>query len=150
MKRPTALRKFADALYHKLLELMPEGSTDPIRVTQIISPVKDGDVSIILTHPSWDRLKTVIMFSDGTWSQLADYHKPQYMFDPPILEKPYSDHPDDAFLSVVLHRNFKGEWVTHVRNNQDGGFSHGHYFTDLADAAKDYNERGVKPEPSTI
>jgi hypothetical protein len=29
---------------------------------------------------------------------------------------------------VVLHKNFKGEYVTHVQNLHTGGFVHGHYF----------------------
>lgn len=50
------------------------------------------------------------------------------MFDKPIATRPYSNHPDDSHLSVVLHKNFKGEYVTHVLNSQTGGFVHGHYF----------------------
>jgi hypothetical protein len=50
------------------------------------------------------------------------------MFDKPIATRPYSNHPDDAHLSVVLHKNFKGEYVTHVYNSQTDGFVHGHYF----------------------
>jgi len=61
-----------------------------------------------------------------------------------IAEKPYSNHPDDNYLSIVLHKNFKGELVTHVHNKQDGGYHHGHYHgTDMESAMKDFNERGL-------
>ena len=64
------------------------------------------------------------------------------MFDKPIATRPYSSHPDDSHLSVVLHRNFKGELVTHVHNTQDGGFYHGHYFgKDMEKAMEDFKNR---------
>lgn len=69
------------------------------------------------------------------------------MFKKPLARKPYSAHPDDSHLEVVLHENFKGEYCTHILNNQTGGFVHGHYFGKesgwLAHALKDFNARGV-------
>jgi hypothetical protein len=56
------------------------------------------------------------------------------MFDKPIATRPYSTNPDDSYLSVVLHKNFKGEYVTHVQNLHTGGFAHGHYFGKGLDA----------------
>lgn len=50
------------------------------------------------------------------------------MFEKPIATRPYSQNPEDSHLSVVLHKNFKGEYVTHVHNSQTDGFVHGHYF----------------------
>jgi hypothetical protein len=50
------------------------------------------------------------------------------MFEKPIASRPYSNHADDSHLSVVLHKNFKGEYVTHVYNSQSNGYVHGHYF----------------------
>jgi hypothetical protein len=61
-----------------------------------------------------------------------------------IASKPYSNHQDDSHLSIVLHRNFKGELVTHMYNSQDGGYYHGHYHgQDMEQAINDFNERGV-------
>lgn len=66
------------------------------------------------------------------------------MFKKPLARKAYSDHPADNFLEIVLHQNFKGEYVTHVLNKQTGGFAHGHYFgRDLTKAILDFNARGV-------
>lgn len=66
-------------------------------------------------------------------------------YDKPIATRPFSSHPDDAYLSVVLHRNFKGEYVTHVYNSQSDGFVHGHYFgktaEDLEKAMEDFKNR---------
>lgn len=62
--------------------------------------------------------------------------------NPIIATKPYSSHPDDSHLTVVLHKNFKGEYVTHVHNSEDGGFYWGHYFSDLESAMKDFHKRG--------
>lgn len=70
------------------------------------------------------------------------------MFSKPLARKPYTDHPEDNFLEVVLHTNFKGEYCTHVLNNQTNGFAHGHYFgknqQGLQNAMKDFNKRGVE------
>ena len=67
------------------------------------------------------------------------------MFDKPIATRPYSSNPDDSHLQVVLHRNFKGEYVTHVENTQCGGFVHGHYFGKdmeaLEKATQDFKSR---------
>lgn len=61
-----------------------------------------------------------------------------------IAEKPFSNHPDDHYLSIVLHKNFKDEYVTHMYNSQDKGYYHGHYHgNDMESAMKDFNERGV-------
>lgn len=50
------------------------------------------------------------------------------MFEKPIATRPYSSHESDKYLQVVLHKNFKGEYVTHIHNTQDNGFHFGHYF----------------------
>ena len=67
------------------------------------------------------------------------------MFDKPIATRPFSSHPDDCHLQVVLHKNFKGEYVTHVQNLNNGGFVHGHYFGKdneaFEDAVEDYVTR---------
>jgi hypothetical protein len=60
-------------------------------------------------------------------------------------EKPFSSHPDDKHLTVVLHQNFKGEWVTHIHNSCDNGYCHGHYHgDDYAGALKDFQNRGAR------
>ncbi len=67
------------------------------------------------------------------------------MFETPIATRPKSVNPADAHLTVVLHKNFKGEYVTHIHNSYDNGFHHGHYFgkelSDLDKAWKDFGER---------
>lgn len=51
------------------------------------------------------------------------------------------------YLSIVLHKNFKDEYVTHMHNSQDGGYYHGHYHgKDLKSAMKDFQERGIVPQ----
>ena len=61
-----------------------------------------------------------------------------------IKEKPFSSHLDDKHLTVVLRKNFKGEYVTHIHNSYDDGYHHGHYHgDDYERALKDFNERGV-------
>ena len=62
-----------------------------------------------------------------------------------IAFKPYSDHPDDHYLSIVLHTTSSGEYVTHVYNSQDEGYYHGHYHgKDFQAAREDFNKRGQK------
>lgn len=61
-----------------------------------------------------------------------------------IAKKPYSNHPDDSHLSIVLYRNYKGELVTHMYNSQDGGYYHGHYHgNDMEKAMEDFRTRSV-------
>lgn len=57
-------------------------------------------------------------------------------------------------LRVVLHESHSStkarpEYVTHVETLETGGYCWGHYFTDWAEAVKDYLVRcekyGVKP-----
>lgn len=64
-------------------------------------------------------------------------------YDEPIARKLYSSHPDDSYLTVVLHTNQKGEFVTHLHNATTDGFSSGHYFQTLEEAMKDFDQRGV-------
>jgi len=59
-----------------------------------------------------------------------------------IKSKPYSDHPNDRPLTVVLAKNYKGEFVTWIHNSKDGGFFWGHYFKDdLAAATRSFEKR---------
>lgn len=59
-----------------------------------------------------------------------------------IAQKPYSTHPDDKDTLVVLSRNHKGEYVTHLYNRENAGHSDGHYFKGYDAALADYNKRG--------
>jgi hypothetical protein len=46
-----------------------------------------------------------------------------------------------ARLSVVLWERDHGHYVTHVRNDDDGGFANGHYGMTLPEAWQDFGER---------
>ena len=50
--------------------------------------------------------------------------------------------------SVVL-RKWGEQWATHFYNDQDGGFHHGHYFSNLPDAETDFNRRVSNYAPLT-
>ena len=65
------------------------------------------------------------------------------MKDNIIASKPYSTHPDDSYLSIVVRENHKGEYVTHMYNSIDKGYHLGHYFETLEDAMTDFKKRGV-------
>lgn len=59
--------------------------------------------------------------------------------------KPYSSHPDDDYLQVVLAKvetAHRSEFVTWVLNLHTNGYSHGHYFENLKEALADFNKRG--------
>ena len=71
-----------------------------------------------------------------------------------ILEKKYSSHPGDKHLTVVLAKNYKGEFVTWLYNASPGceGLCEGHYHNPgfenreveaLRGALDDYEKRGV-------
>lgn len=71
------------------------------------------------------------------------------MGDKEILkEKAYSRHPDDIHLSVVLVHlpgRYYDKFATYLKNAEDdNGFYHGHYFSDLAIATNDFKHRGVE------
>lgn len=60
-----------------------------------------------------------------------------------IAQKPYSLHPGDKHLTVVLceiggHMPF----VTWIRNNEAKGDDSGHYYSTLAEALFDFESRG--------
>ena len=58
-----------------------------------------------------------------------------------IAEMPYSAHPDDTYLTLVLCV-YKGQFVTWVYNRSDAGFYYGRYFdTAYARALEDFIER---------
>ena len=55
-----------------------------------------------------------------------------------IADLPYSLHPEDSYLRLVVHRaQHNNDWVTHVQNLQTGGFVSGHYFRTKEEALKD-------------
>ena len=57
-----------------------------------------------------------------------------------LKRKPFSDHPEDHYLEVVLaERN--NEYVTWEHNKEDGGYFLGHYFETLQNAEKDFRKR---------
>lgn len=68
-----------------------------------------------------------------------------------ILKKPYSTHPDDSRLFVVLAINHKGEFVTWNYNEEVDGLDSGHYFGTfnkgsseaLRNALDDFDKRGL-------
>lgn len=66
-----------------------------------------------------------------------------------LARKPYSSHPDDHYLSIVLRtvtEDEKTTYVTHIHNSTlasgKGGYVEGHYFSDSVDALEDFNKRG--------
>lgn len=60
-----------------------------------------------------------------------------------LLERPYSDHPDDIHLLVVLALYKNKEYVTWTHNKGRNTFDTGHYFGNNQEAAvEDYLRRG--------
>lgn len=66
-----------------------------------------------------------------------------------IIEyKPYSHHPDEQDIFVVLAKTTDGHaepyvtWLGRRTNNEWTAFISGRYFRKLSDAAKDYEARG--------
>jgi hypothetical protein len=51
----------------------------------------------------------------------------------------------DSFLDIVLleisHFKKEKEYSTHIHNLENGGITNGHYFVQLKDAEKDFNNR---------
>jgi hypothetical protein len=41
------------------------------------------------------------------------------------------------------------QYATHFYNSQDGGFHHGHYFTNLSNAEADFARRVTEYAPAT-
>jgi hypothetical protein len=64
-----------------------------------------------------------------------------------ILES--TTNPGDEMTpphSITLRRWGKDQWVTHWKNHQTGGFSHGHYFYSQWEAYDDFRARCVQSE----
>lgn len=45
---------------------------------------------------------------------------------------------------IVLRTWGKNQWATHFHNLVDGGFYHGHYFSNYSDAIADFKKRVSK------
>ena len=62
---------------------------------------------------------------------------------PVIAVKPYSSHPDDFYLFIVLHETgtTNHPFVVHTFNNDLGGFSNGAYCENLNVALAVFNRR---------
>jgi len=59
-----------------------------------------------------------------------------------LATKPYSNHPDDHYFCVVLHRNVQGDYVVHTFNSQFEGLDNGDYNDSLGNALRDFQRRG--------
>ena len=66
-----------------------------------------------------------------------------------LAKKPYSSHPADHYLTIVLRQDTDNpytQFVTHIHNSTlaggEGGYVEGHYFNGLDKALKDFNDRG--------
>ena len=53
----------------------------------------------------------------------------------PLFEVPYSLDPDDDHLTLCVNETPKGEFSTHMKNSACGGFHHGTYHKNKAEAA---------------
>ncbi len=58
-----------------------------------------------------------------------------------LMRMPYSGHPDDWHINVVLCETHRGEFVTWVENLETGGVFEGNYFDNLVDAIDDFPKR---------
>ena len=84
-----------------------------------------------------------VAYSKSLVQELRQKH-PKAQVEKFLARKPYSSHPDDRYLSVTLRINEKGEYVTHLFNSSDGGYSLGHYHGgDFTAALADFNQRGA-------
>lgn len=61
-----------------------------------------------------------------------------------LLEMPVKPQPGLAKGAIVLRDMGHGEFVTHWRNDETGGYSSGHYFDNLPDAAADWATRAKR------
>lgn len=63
-----------------------------------------------------------------------------------LAHKPYSSHPDDAFLSIVIRAReplgYGEGFVVHSYNSQQGGYSNGDYCSTWEEAIQAFNRRG--------
>lgn len=57
-----------------------------------------------------------------------------------LKKRPVSNHPGDNYLSYVL-AEYKGEYVTWLYNSSFDEYNIGHYFNNIEDAEKDFNNR---------
>jgi len=62
-----------------------------------------------------------------------------------VDSKPYSNHPDDHYLSIKFVFNKEDKitpYVTYLHNNHHDCLCEGHYFDKFLDAVDDYEKRG--------
>lgn len=58
-----------------------------------------------------------------------------------LARKPYSSHPDDHYLEIVM-AEWENQYVTWIDNKHFNGYVCGHYFNTHAEALADFNKRG--------
>lgn len=58
-----------------------------------------------------------------------------------IAIRPLTSNPLDDHLFIVLYKWRPDEYVTHLYNAHDDGYSCGHYFEKLSDAMEDFRQR---------
>ena len=61
-----------------------------------------------------------------------------------ITSKPYSKHPDDHYLRIVMATIKDKEYATWLYNKELDGMYEGHYFTTRREAMIDYAKRGIR------
>lgn len=57
-----------------------------------------------------------------------------------LMEKPYTNYPDDVHITIVLC-NWNNEYVTWLRDSKKEAYFWGHYFDTFQEALKDFNNR---------
>lgn len=60
-----------------------------------------------------------------------------------VAAKPYTTHPEDTHLWVVVTQDARGEFAVHNLNTSDRGLSSGNYYRQLGDAMGRFQQRGV-------
>jgi hypothetical protein len=86
--------------------------------------------------------------SQKGWDKYLDRKAAEFLATKQIIKSHLVPGDGAQAPGFVTLRQFGAQWATHFYNAQDGGFHHGHYFANLAQAEIDFARRVKQYAPA--
>jgi hypothetical protein len=87
--------------------------------------------------------------SQKGWDKYLDRKAAEFLATKQIIKSHLVPGDGAQAPGFVTLRQLGQQYATHFYNSQDGGFHHGHYFTNLSNAEADFARRVTEYAPAT-
>jgi hypothetical protein len=87
--------------------------------------------------------------SQKGWDNYLDRKAAEFLATKQIIKSHLVPGDGAQAPGFVTLRQWGEQYATHFYNSQDGGFHHGHYFTNLSNAEADFARRVTEYAPAT-